>query len=126
MRQRGRDAWPCAAPLSSKQTAAICLATTEDLLLSDVIAAEIVFVLESFYKVGRAEVARLMRSVLAFEAIRTIDATLLLRALEVYETDRLDFADAYLVACAETAGVAEIASFDKAFDRVGSVTRIEP
>ena len=115
-----------ADPPAAGKRATRFLATTEDLLLSDVIAAEIVFVLESFYKVGRAEVARLMRSVLAFEAIRTIDATLLLRALEVYETDRLDFADAYLVACAETAGVAEIASFDKAFDRVGSVTRIEP
>jgi len=115
-----------ADPPAAGERATQFLATAEDLLLPDVIAAEIVFVLESFYKVDRAEVARLMRSVLAFEAIRTIDATLLLRALEVYETDRLDFADAYLVACAETAGVPEIASFDRAFDRVGSVTRIEP
>jgi len=115
-----------ADPPATGRRATRFLATADDLLLPDVIAAEIVFVLESFYEVGRAEVARLMRSVIAFQAIRTIDATLLLRALEVYETDRLDFADAYLVACAETAGVTEIVSFDKAFDRVGSVTRIEP
>ena len=51
---------------------------------------------------------------------------LLLRAIEVYESDRLDFAEAYLVACAESAGVGSIASFDKAIDRVTTVTRLEP
>jgi predicted nucleic acid-binding protein len=44
------------------------------------------------------------------------------RALEVYERDRLDFADAYLVAQAEASSVAEILSFDRSIDRVESVT----
>jgi predicted nucleic acid-binding protein len=55
-----------------------------------------------------------------------LDPALLLRALEVYETDRLDFADAYLVAQAERSGVGVVASFDKAIDRVGTVRRLEP
>jgi predicted nucleic-acid-binding protein len=50
----------------------------------------------------------------------------LLRALEVYEVDRLDFAEAYLVAQAEATGVAEIVSFDRAIDRVASLSRREP
>jgi predicted nucleic acid-binding protein len=44
----------------------------------------------------------------------------------VYETDRLDFAEAYLVACAESTGVRKIASFDKTIDRIGTVERVEP
>ena len=32
----------------------------------------------------------------------------------------------FLVACAQSAGVGTIASFDKAIDRVGTVTRAEP
>ena len=56
----------------------------------------------------------------------TVDPALLLRALEIYETDRLDFAEAYLVACAESTGVGAVASFDKANDRVTTVARIEP
>ena len=56
----------------------------------------------------------------------TVDPALLLRAIEVYEVERLDFAEAYLVASAESAGVGSIASFDKAIDRVTSVTRLEP
>jgi predicted nucleic acid-binding protein len=65
------------------------LASQPELYLADLIVAETVYVLGSFY-------------------------------------DRLDFAEAYLVACAESAGVGTIASFDEAIDRVTTVTRMEP
>jgi len=42
-----------------------------------------------------------------------LDPAALLRALEVYEGDRLDFAEAYLVAQAERSGVGVVASFDR-------------
>jgi predicted nucleic acid-binding protein len=72
------------------------------------------------------EVARLVRSVIAFPAIRTLDPGLLLRSLAVYETHRIDFAEAYLVASAESAGVDDIASFDRSIDRITTVNHIEP
>jgi predicted nucleic acid-binding protein len=49
-----------------------------------------------------------------------------LRAVEVYETDRIDFAEAYLVASAERTGINKVASFDKSIDRVGTVERVVP
>lgn len=70
-------------------------------------------------------VAALTRAALALASIETVDPHTLLRALEVYELDRLDFAEAYLVAQAEATGVQEILSFDRTIDRVGSVTRRE-
>ena len=96
------------------------------LLLADLILAECVYVLESFYEVERTRVAELMRAALALPCIATVDAGLLVRALEVYETARLDFAEAYLVAQAETTGVGEIVSFDRSIDRVESISRREP
>ncbi|HEX9854376.1 MAG TPA: PIN domain-containing protein [Acidimicrobiia bacterium] len=102
------------------------LAAADELLLPDLIVAETVYVLESFYEVPVDEVARLVRSVIAYPAIRTADPALLLRCLEVYETHRIDFAEAYLVASAETAGIEEIVSFDRSIDRVTTVSRIEP
>jgi predicted nucleic acid-binding protein len=102
------------------------LASGERLLLADLVLAECVFVLESFYALGRAEVAALMRAAIAMPSIDTVDPASLLRALEVYELDRLDFAEAYLVAQAETTGVGEIVSFDRTIDRVDSVARREP
>lgn len=113
-------------PPEVARRATALLATAEHLLLADLVLAECVFVLESFYEVGRAEVATLMRAAIALPAVHTVDPAVLLRALELYELDRLDFAEAYLVAQAETTGVGEIVSFDRAIDRTRTVTRREP
>lgn len=98
----------------------------ETLLLADLILAEVAYVLESYYQVARGQVAEALRAILAFRAIRVVDAGLLQRAVEVYEVHRLDFADAYLVACAERTGVGTIVSFDRSIDRVGTIRRDEP
>jgi predicted nucleic-acid-binding protein len=102
------------------------LASEPELYLADLVVAETVYVLESFYTAPREQVAEAMRSLTAMRSIITVDPALLLRAIEVYEIDRLDFAEAYLVACAESTGVGRIASFDRTIDRVSTVERIEP
>ncbi len=102
------------------------LAAAEELLLPDLIVAETVYVLESFYELPTDDVANAVRSVIAYPPIRTLDPALLLRALEIYEIARIDFAEAYLVASAETAGITDIISFDRSIDRVTTINRIEP
>jgi predicted nucleic acid-binding protein len=102
------------------------LRDADDLLLPDLILAEVTYVLESFYEVPRTRVAATLRAVLAFPAIRVVDLELVQRAVEVYEVHRLDFADAYLVASAERSGVGVIASFDRTIDRVPTIRREEP
>ncbi|HEY2141641.1 MAG TPA: PIN domain-containing protein [Solirubrobacteraceae bacterium] len=106
--------------------ATAALVTGERLLLTDLVLAECVYVLESFYEVGRARVAALMRAAIALPSVAVIDTEVLLRALEVYEVERLDFAEAYLVANAEATGVRRILSFDRTIGRVTTVSRIEP
>lgn len=101
-------------------------ATERDLLLTDLVVAETVYVLESFYEAPRSQVAEAVRSLLAFDSIVCVDPALLLRAIEIFEVDRLDFAESYLVACAESTGVGRVASFDQAIDRVDTVERVEP
>jgi len=95
-------------------------------VLTEIVAAELVYVLESFYQVARAEVAHLVRAVVAFPSIETERPAELVRALQLYEVERLDFAEATLVARAEATGVGAIASFDRALDRSQTVDRIEP
>jgi predicted nucleic-acid-binding protein len=112
------------ADMAARSTA--YLRNQSGLLLADVIVAETVYVLESFYEAPREQVAEAIRSLVTFDSIVTVDPALLLRAVEVYETDRLDFADAYLVACAESSGIDSVASFDESIDRVGTVQRVEP
>lgn len=113
-------------PPAQARRATAFLEQADELLLADLVVAEIVYVLESFYDLARRDVAALARSIVGFPAIVVADEPLLLCALEVYEVDRLDFAEAYLVASAETSGVHSIASFDRSIDRVATVQRIEP
>lgn len=110
--------------MAARATAYLQAAGT--LLLTDLVAAETVYVLESFYEAHRQEIAQAVRSLVAFQSVLCVDSALLLRAIEVYEEARIDFAEAYLVACAETTGIGRIASFDRSIDRVGTVQRVEP
>jgi predicted nucleic acid-binding protein len=113
-------------PADQGARATALLAAADSLLLSDVIVAETVYVLESFYEQPASRVAELLRAVVAFPAIRVVDEGLILRALEIYERDRLDFAEAYLAASAEATGIGRVVSFDRSIDRLGTITRIEP
>jgi predicted nucleic-acid-binding protein len=97
-----------------------------ELLVADLIVAETIYVLESFYEVARPEISEAMRALIVMESVSVVDAPLLLRAVEIYEYDRLDFAEAYLIASAESTGVMQVASFDRSIDRVKSITRVEP
>ena len=102
------------------------LGVADDLLLADLIVAELAYVLGSVYKASRMQIADSIRALLGHPPIRTVDRDLLLRTVEVYEHEGLDFPDAYLVASAERSGVGAIASFDRSIDRIATVRRLEP
>jgi len=112
------------ADMAARATA--YLATESELLLSDLIVAETIYVLESFYKAPRQKIAEAMRSLLALRSVICVDPALLLRSIEVYEVDRIDFAEAYLVASAESTGVGVVASFDRSIDWADTIQRVEP
>ena len=113
-------------PPAQARLATRYLEQADQLLLPDLILAEVAYVLESYYEAPRLQVAEALRSILAFHAIRVVDSPLLQRAVELYEVQGLDFADAYLVASAERTGIGIVASFDRGIDRVGTVLREEP
>jgi predicted nucleic-acid-binding protein len=112
--------------MARRATRFLAAAAPGELLLADLVLAEVVYVLESVYDLDRPAVAAAARAVVTFPAIAVEDPQLLLRAVEVYENDRLDFAEAYLVASAERSGVRAVASFDKTVRRVASVELIQP
>jgi predicted nucleic-acid-binding protein len=112
-------------PLQASRATAF-LRGSHELILTDLVLAEMVYVLESFYEVSRTDIATMARALLALPSIVAGDHDLLLRAVEIYEVDRLDFAEAYLVALAEMSDVKRVASFDRQIDRVKSVQRVEP
>ncbi|HEX9696266.1 MAG TPA: type II toxin-antitoxin system VapC family toxin [Actinomycetota bacterium] len=113
-------------PPGQARRATAFLAASHKLLLADLVLAEMIYVLESFYERPREEVATVARSLLAFPSIAVTDPDVLVRAVEIYETARIGFADAYVVATAERTGIRRVASFDRTIDKVRTIRRVEP
>lgn len=115
-----------ADPPGQGRRATAFLARAEELLLTDLVVAELVHALESIYGLERTRVAELARAVIAFPTIVVLDETLLLRAIELYERENLDFASSYLAASAERSGVGAVVSFDRSLGSLASVRLIDP
>ena len=111
--------------LAHRATAYLRAASPGELLLLDLIAAEMVYVLQSVYLQPRDRIAGMLRSTLALPAVRCENDTVLHRSIELYEAGA-GWADAYLVAAAEHRGMLDIASFDRGIPRVPGVQRVEP
>jgi len=113
-------------PKGQARRATRLLGGDHELILTDVVLAEIVYVLESFYRLPREEVATTAASLIALPSIVTADPIVLLRALELYGTLRRDFGEMHLAAMAERLGVGRVVSFDHDLDGVASVERVGP
>jgi predicted nucleic acid-binding protein len=113
-------------PPEQAERATRYLDEADELLLPDLIFAEVAYVLASYYEIPRSSLVQMLRALLEFEAVRVVDSDLLQRTIELFETHPIDFADGYLIASAESTGVGVVASFDRDIDRVDTVTREEP
>lgn len=80
--------------------------------VSDVTAAEIVWVLTSFYKVPRQDVANALLKLLGNPGVVAVNAPWLIKALELFRDTHVDATDCFLAAYAVTQKRALI-SFDR-------------
>ena len=102
----------------------------EEVLISESVVAEVVFVLASrrtSYAMPALEINRRLGPLLALRGLRLANKRRCLRALELYaERPFLGFEDALMLAHLEAEGLEEIYSYDEDFDRVPGITRVEP
>ncbi len=98
---------------------------TDELILTDVSIAEIIWVLTSYYKLPKQEVADKIKLLLALKTIYA-NKPVLFKALSIYQSTNVDYIDAYVAAYAEDEQAAGIYSFDKDFEKIASVKRLEP
>lgn len=97
------------------------------LVTAEMVMAETVWVLESSYGLGTAQVAPLLRGILATPGLEVLNGGLVARALDHYETLNIDFVDGYIAAVMEKQGIEELYSFDKKHaSRLTGIQRREP
>ena len=96
------------------------------LITIPIVIAEIAWVLHSFYKETRKEVARKLKIILLFKGLEVADRDGLIVAVEMFENKNIDFIDAYIASWLKQQKVKKIYSYDKDYDRIEGLRRIEP
>ena len=82
-------------------------------LLPSIVIAELVWVLESFYRMETAEIAELVDSILNTPGLTVSDDSIVRSALKRYRTKGVDLVDAWIAAFAQEKGASEIHTCDK-------------
>jgi len=93
---------------------------------SDTVIFEAVFTLERHYRQPKARVREALLPLLELPGIVLPGKARYQRAFDLYVELKLPFADAYHAALMEHLKLEEIVSFDRDFDRVDGIRRVEP
>jgi predicted nucleic-acid-binding protein len=93
--------------------------------ISDMVIAELVWVLESFYKLPPEEVAEKILYIVNLRGLKITNKKLILDSIADYISKKVDFIDSYNANYMKHQRISTIYSYDKDFDKLG-VERIEP
>ncbi|ADQ41598.1 PilT protein domain protein [Caldicellulosiruptor acetigenus I77R1B] len=83
------------------------------LLVAPITVAEVVWTLESFYKIPRNEIADILSAFICSDGIEAEEGDVVLFALKSYKESNVDFIDAYLSHHMAKLGNNKIFTFDK-------------
>ena len=83
------------------------------ILIPSVVVAELVWVLESFYKLAAAEITELVESILNTPGVDIQDKWIIKAALKIYRSKEIDLVDAWIIEFAKAKGAKRIYTFDK-------------
>ncbi len=93
---------------------------------TDTIVFETVFTLHSFYKQPKAAIRDALLPLIELPGIVLPSKRRYRRAFDLFVRFNVSFADAFHAVIAGQLTAGEIVSFDKGFDRIPSIKRIEP
>lgn len=96
------------------------------LFTTTLVVAEIVWVLTKFYNWSKDEVCDNLKLILNTPHIRFAEKHLLLQALEEYKATNVDFIDAYHAHVIQKRTTSTLYSYDKDFDKLADLQRLEP
>ena len=97
----------------------------EKLVVLDIVFAEVVWTLNRFYKWKKERIVEVASSLLELDSIK-VNKSLLSKSLKIYRDQNVKYTDAYIAASMLVKEGRSIYSYDKHFDRISGVKRIQP
>jgi uncharacterized protein len=92
---------------------------------SDLVIAEIVWVLESYYGFSRSEIKEVVETILETKNLKVANHSRVKVAIELYSTGKMDFIDACNIAYMRSKDYKKVATFDvKHFKNIEGVSNI--
>ncbi len=97
------------------------------LITAEMVLAEVVWVLESFYGLKNVEIGPMVKAILATPGLEVLNSALVEKATEYYLAHNIDFIDGYITAVMDKHKISTIYSYDKKhLKRIKSIKRQEP
>jgi predicted nucleic acid-binding protein len=94
--------------------------------VSEIVIFEVVFTLERGYRRSKAEIQSAVLPLLELPSIVLPGKRKFRAVFRLYIEQNISFADAYHVVMMRKLELAEIVSFDRDFDRIPNIKRVEP
>jgi uncharacterized protein len=98
----------------------------EKVITSPLVIFETVYTLQSFYKVPRQTIKEQVLSIISMRGLHLPDKNIFYQAFNLYVAKNISFADAYNAAYMLAEKISNIYSWDKDFDKIEGITRLEP
>lgn len=83
------------------------------ILIPSIVIAELVWVLESFYKMIADDITGLVEAILNTPGVDTQDKSVIKGALKLYRSKKIDLIDAWIIEFTKAKGAKRIYTFDK-------------
>ena len=96
------------------------------LLTSDMVIAELIWTLGSFYKVPKEEIIEKITIIINTPNLKIPNKKLISDTLILFSQKNIDYIDAYNAVFMKHNSCAQIFSYDKDFDRIEDIKRMEP
>jgi len=98
----------------------------EKVVTSSLVIFETIFTLQSFYRVPRQQIKEQILPIISLRGLHLPDKSVFYKALDLYVTKNISFADAYNAAYMISEEVFNIYSWDRGFDKIDGIIRLEP
>ncbi|PKQ28330.1 MAG: pilus assembly protein [Candidatus Anoxymicrobium japonicum] len=98
----------------------------ERVVISPMVIFEVVFTLQSYYKVSKSEIKEKVLAILDLRGLILEHKNVFAAGLECYCEFNLPFADAFNACYMKSRGLNEIYTYDEDYDRIADIKRVAP